>query len=141
MPTPWEALDATASAAIDRVMAERVLFTPMVSSANGRPQPDTARSEREVEGVFEWEGADIGIRLGVRKTWREANDLRSLVSGRKPVISVDRRWFGDFEAEPRQGDRVQLLDRPHLPVFQVSTTKRDGQSRIFLTLDQLGGQT
>lgn len=90
--------------------------------------------------IFEYLGKDYGIELGVRKTYREANDLRALSSGRDAIASIDRKHFASLDDEPRAGDKIEFLDMPALPAFQVVDVRRDGQSRMQLHLVHIGAQ-
>ncbi|NKW80367.1 hypothetical protein HGG72_08440 [Ochrobactrum pecoris] len=92
------------------------------------------------KGIFDYISVEYGVQLGVRRSYREANDLRSLQSGRDPQLSVDRLYFPVGAEEPKQGDLVVFPTRPELPDFQVVSSQRDGLSRIVLMLVQLGGQ-
>jgi len=144
----FKKLDAMSSRIIDVVNATRIRFIPMADSTNpnARRAQDPAREVVEVEGVFEYNSIEFGMELGVRKSYREANDLRNVSVGRTPHISVDRRWFPDHLKEPRQGDKmIILLDDgsidPSYPVFELMDNQRDGLARFESRLVQLDSQT
>jgi hypothetical protein len=130
--------DRAASRTVDRVNAIRFRLLPQASTPNGRPGPDPTRSEVNGRGVFDYVATEQGLQLGVRKSYREANDLRALQTGRDPQLSVDRRYFGS--EEPKQGDIVIFPDNPELPSFDVMSVPRDGLSRLVLMLSHGGAQ-
>lgn len=136
----FDRLDRMTSRAVDTINAIRFELTPMASSPNGRPNLDPTRNVVRGKGVFGYVSTEFGIQLGVRKSYREANDLRSLQTGRDPVLSVDRKWFPIGTQEPRQGDLVAFPDNPELPTFDVIAAARDGLSRLELQLAHKGAQ-
>ena len=98
-------------------------------------RPACRRSERQVvegSGIFDYVEADMPIELGERK--HASNDLRALVSGREPILSIDRQIFPTTAGEPRQGDLVEFPSKPDLPRFEIVSVRRDGQSRMVLRL-------
>lgn len=136
----FDRLDRMVSRAVDRTNAIRFEFTPIKRTPNGRDKLDTDRDNVSGKGVFDYVSNEFGIQLGVRKSYREANDLRSLQSGRDPQLSVDRKYFPDPDKEPRQGDIIIFPDHPELPRFEVDSAQRDGQSRIVFKFVQRGPQ-
>lgn len=130
----FDRLDNMVSRAVDFTQGDRVLITPMVAPPNGRPIPDTARAQITCIGVFDYVYIEHGLELGVRKSYREANDLRALQGGREPQVSIDRKYFPSSVVEPRQGDWVVILNKPDLPRFEVSSVQRDGMSRLVIML-------
>jgi hypothetical protein len=144
----FKRLDQMVSGAVDRVNKERFRLIPMLDNTdpNGRRRPDPERQVRDdLWGVFDYTSAEYGLELGVRKSYREANDLRAVSVGRKPVLSIDRKYFPDPLLEPRQGDLIEMLDdfgfpQPNLPQFEVMDNQRDGLARMELRLVQRGQQ-
>lgn len=136
----FDRLDRMASKAVDRINAIGFTLTPMARSPNGRPRQDDDRPVITGKGVFDYFEAEYGIELGVRKSYRESNDLRALQSGREPLVSIDRKYFATLASEPRQGDIMEFDERANLPRFEVVSAKRDGQSRIMVQLVHLGSQ-
>ena len=145
-------LDSIASRTNDTINAGWVRIVPRVdgSNPNARRSADPAREVVDVEGIFEYNSIEFGMELGVRKSYREANDLRNVSVGRTPDISIDRRWFPDKDKEPRQGDHLYMLRAaaggglevdPGYPAFEVMDNQRDGLARTLLRLIQLGSQT
>lgn len=134
----FDRLDKMVSSTADAINATRVKFTPMRSNPNGRNSPDPDREELIVKGVFDYYSVEYGIQLGVRRSYREANDLRALQAGREPYLSIDRKHFPSVDAEPRQGDIIEFPDKPDLPRFEVISGQRDGQARMVLLLSSLG---
>lgn len=126
--------------AIDEVFAEPIVITPRRSTPNGRGMQDPTRQVVTVQGVFTNPSKQLGIQLGVRKSYREANDLRALSMAREPYISVDRKHFTGLIGEPRQGDRIRLPNRPDHPEYEVMTVERDGITRLRMKLIQRGPQ-
>ena len=133
-------LDKLTSRAVDTVNATRFVLTPMTSTPNGRTQRDANRQIIDGRGIFDYVEMEYGVQLGVRKSYREGNDLRSVQSGRDPQLSIDRKYFGSLSEEALQGDIVKFPDDPDLPDFQVTKAQRDGLTRIKLDLVQIGGQ-
>ena len=136
----FDRLDKITSRAVDGVNATRFVLTPMRSTPNGRPQPDQSRQIINGRGIFDYVSVDVGVQLGVRKTYREGNDLRALQNGRDPQLSVDRKWFPIGVEEPKQGDIIEFPDKPELPNFQVVSSQRDGLNRLVLALVHIGAQ-
>lgn len=136
----FDRMDRAASRTVDRVNSIPFVFTPMKSTPNGRSGTDPNRPGVQGRGIFDYISVEYGIQLGVRRSYREANDLRSLQSGRDPQLSVDRRLFPTGALEPRQGDTVRFPTRSDLPEFQVVSSQRDGLARLVLKLVQVGGQ-
>ncbi|MDQ0422295.1 hypothetical protein J2045_003343 [Peteryoungia aggregata LMG 23059] len=136
----FDRLDRMLSRTVDRTNAISFELTPYVSTPNGRPMPDPNRQVIRGKGIFDYFSTEFGIQLGVRKSYREANDLRSLHAGRDPQLSVDRIYFPIGVQEPKQGDIVSFPDRPELPEFDVTSAQRDGMSRLVLMLAQRGAQ-
>ncbi len=146
--SPFERFDKLTSAAVDRVNKTRFKHIPMrdPSDPNGRrvPDPDRQASD-ELWGIFDYTSIEYGLELGVRKSYREANDLRAVSVGRKPILSVDRKYFPSALAEPRQGDIIVLLtadgqERTDLPPFEVMDNQRDGLARFEMRLVHRGQQ-
>lgn len=136
----FDRLDRMVSRAIDRTNAIPFVLIPQKSTANGRPGPDATRTVVNGKGILDYISTEFGIQLGVRKSYREANDLRSLQTGRDPQLSVDRIYFPVGLQEPKQGDLIQFPSRPELPEFDVASVQRDGQSRLVFMLVQRGAQ-
>lgn len=136
----FDRLDRITSRAVDRVNAIPFRFTPRKSTPNGRPSFDTDRVIIEASGIFSYLSVEHGIQLGVRKSYREANDLRALQTGREPELSVDRVYFPVGEQEPKQGDLIEFPENPELPSFDVISAQRDGLSRVVLKLVHRGAQ-
>lgn len=145
-------LDQISSRVQDVVNARWARYVPRAEATanpNAAREQDPRRSAMEIEVIFEYNSNEFGMELGVRKSYREANDLRNVSVGRTPDVSIDRRWFPDKDAEPRQGDHIILLKKDELgnlvpdlayPVFEVMDNQRDGLARFVLRLAQLGSQ-
>ena len=133
-------LDKLTSRAVDSVNATRFILTPYKATPNGRGQRDATRKVVHGRGVFDYVEMEYGVQLGVRKSYREGNDLRSVQSGRDPQLSVDMMYFPGVDEAALQGDIVTFPDDPNLPDFQVTKAQRDGMNRIRLDLVQIGGQ-
>lgn len=146
----FEKLDAMASRTNDRTNAvpfRMYAKEENVANPNARRSPSTTRPPLLVgEGIFEYTSIEFGMELGVRKSYREANDLRNVSVGRQPVISIDRSFFGALGREPQQGDVIVILmddaltPRPDYPPFEVLDAQRDGLARLVCRLVQLGPQ-
>ncbi|SCM79965.1 conserved hypothetical protein [uncultured Pleomorphomonas sp.] len=136
----FDRLDRLASRTVDRVNKIRFILTPMARTPNGRPSEDPGREPVDGYGIFDSLSVEFGLQLGVRKSYREGNDLRTNQVGRDPQISVDRRYFSSGWI-PKQGDVVSFPDNDDLPDFDVVSSEPDGLSRIVLRLLQQGAQT
>lgn len=136
----FERMDRLVSRTVDRVNAIPFVLAPISKTPNGRGGHDPHRKVVTGYGVLSYMAAEFGVQLGVRRSYREANDLRAIQSGREPELSVDRRYFCGVENEPRQDDIVTFPTKPDLPDFQVVGVRRDGLARLVLVLVQLGGQ-
>ncbi len=139
--TIFDRLDRVASRTVDRVNAIEFRLTPMVRPSNARPAPDPDREVVNGKGIFDYQAEGSGLELGVRKTYREGNDLRNLMIAKKPFLSVDRSYFPSLDDEPRQGDKIEFPNRTELPPFDVVSTERDDLSRLVITLVHQGHQT
>jgi len=132
----FDRLDRMTSRAVDQVNSVRFLLIPRISTPNGRGTPDPNREEVLGRGIYDDVAAEYGVQLGVRRSYREANDLRALQVGSEPQLSVDIIHFP--ADKPRQGDVVKFPDRTDLPDFQVISAQPDGLNRIVLHLVQIG---
>ena len=137
----FDRLDQVVSRTVDAINEITFVFTPMAATPNGRSKPDASRSAIEDgKGVFDYIETEYGIELGVRKSYREANDLRALQTGREAFLSVDRAYFPTVADEPQQGDIFEFPEKPDLPRFEVVSVRRDGMSRLSIRLVHLGSQ-
>ena len=132
----FEHLERIASGTVNTVNAIPFVFTPMKVSPNGRPGPDPDRPVIEARGIFDYLDSNAGVELGNRTVRGSGNDLHTVRSAVEPVLSVDRRIFGDVSCEPRQDDVIEFPSRPDLPVFTVVSARRDGMSRLEVKLAQ-----
>lgn len=135
-----ELLSELSDPVVDEHYGEGMTFIPRLSTENGREGIDPDRENIEAVGVFFYPPTEFGIELGVRRSYREANDLRAMSIGRDPQIYVDRRYFPTTAVEPRQGDHVRLNSRPELPTMRITSVQRNGLTRIVLKLVHLGSQ-
>ena len=136
----FDRFDRIASRTVDRTNAIPFVLTPMIQTPNGRPDVDLDRPVIEGRGIFDDVSSEYGVQLGVRKSYREANDLRSLQTGRDPQFSVDMKWFPTEDARGRQGDRISFPNKPDYPDFDVISAQPDGMARIVFTLANKGPQ-
>ena len=143
----FKRLDKMASRTNDTTNAEYFRLIPMTdrTNPNARRVADGVRVPVVGKGIFEYTSIEFGMELGVRKSYREANDLRNVSVGREPRISIDRSYFAGTDYEPRQGDVLIILDDnkepvPDLPPFKVLDNQRDGLARFVLRLAQEGNQ-
>ncbi|MBC6714788.1 hypothetical protein H9Q09_01130 [Aurantimonas sp. DM33-3] len=140
----FDRLERMASQTIDWLNGESFTLIPIQQAINGRAGRDQDRPIIEGKGVFEYTSIESGLQLGVRKSYREANDLRALQVGRQPILSVDRRVFDDVNGDPiedalvRQGDFVRFPEDQNLPDFDVVSAQPDGHSRIVIKLVSRG---
>lgn len=135
-----EMLDRYVEPHVDEHHGEKFKLTPWLTTPNGRGAQDPARTIIEGVGVLEYESGEQGIQLGVRKTYREANDLRAIPLGRHPILIVQSKFFPTPDVEPRQGDLIEMVEAPELPLFDVVSAQRDGLTRIEIFLVHRGTQ-
>jgi len=133
----FDRLDRLVSRAVDRLNAIPFTLKPQYSTPNGRPGDDPARPRMEIKGIFDFITVEYGVQLGVRRSYREANDLRALQVGADPQLSIDVLYFKGAEL-PRQGDMIEFTENPELPEFQVISAQPDGLSRIVLKMGKIG---
>lgn len=140
----FDRLDQVVSGTVDVINADPFILMPQMQTPNGRPALDPTRPIVGLlvpaYGVFDYISEEYGIQLGVRKSYREANDLRALQTGRDPRLSIDRKYFPTPDVEPKQGDKVKFPTFPVLPIFSVVSCQRDGLSRLELLLVHEGSQ-
>lgn len=125
---------------LDRQYAVAVELTRMTQAVNGRPAADPAFPVRTLQGVFFYYPKAFGIELGVRKTYREANDFRATQSGRDPFVLFKADDFATQAEEPRKDDLIRFPDLYPDLIFQVYQSERDGLTRIVVSLVLEGGQ-
>jgi len=128
----FDRLDQMTSRAVDRVNAVDFTFTPMTGPPNGRREFDASRSIVAGRGILDMVDDDMPLELGSRD--RSGNDLRALLSGSTPVLSLDRSYFPTAASEPRQGDRIEFPGRSDLGTMEVVSVQRDGLARTVLQL-------
>lgn len=137
----FDRAEEAASRTVDVVNRTRFTITPQSKgSANGRRSADPNRPVLCGYCIFDYISKEYGLELGVRKTYRESNDLRAISVGRDAIVSIDRRYFMEFAEEPKQGDIIEFPEKPQLPAFQIMDVQRDGMSRLELRLVHLGSQ-
>ena len=124
---------------VDAFYGEKIFLTPMKTSPNGRPKIDPEYGALEMTGTVVYPTSEFGVEMGVRKSYREANDLRSVQTGAQMVISFDNREFQKYGYEPRQGDRIDVPGRPKEPPFDVVSTRPDGTTRTEIHLVKFRG--
>ena len=78
----FDRLDRVASRTVDRINKIRIVVTPWKTTPNGRGAQDPDRTVVTCKGIFDYVSIEHGLELGVRKSYREANDLRALQVGR-----------------------------------------------------------
>lgn len=140
MKNAFDRLDRMTSKAADRVNKIPVEIIPMIRTENGRGSQDNTREVICGYAIFDYVSQEAGVELGVRRSYREANDLRALQVGREPLLSIDRKHFCGLSEEPKQGDLLKFPTRDDLPDFDVVSTRRDGLSRMEIKLIHRGGQ-
>jgi hypothetical protein len=133
-------LDKVVSRTADRINSITVCLIPILKTPNGRGGQDPNRDMLTIKGIFDYVSVEHGLELGVRKSYREANDLRALQNGRDPQVSLDRLYFEEGVDEPRQGDLINFPNNPELPDFEIISTHRDGLSRVVVKLAHKGTQ-
>jgi hypothetical protein len=137
----FDRAEEAASRTVDVVNRTKFVITPQArSTPNGRRSGDPDRPVLEGYCIFDYISKEYGLELGVRKTYRESNDLRAISVGRDAIVSIDRRYFMAFAEEPKQGDIIEFPEKPQLPGFEIMDVQRDGMSRLELRLVHMGSQ-
>lgn len=127
----FDRLDRMTSVQCDRMFSVSAVIDGMQTTPNGRPQPDPARSEIHVRGIFDQAPAYAEIEQGKRD--RTGNDLRTVVSGADFTFSIDIRRY-PAAASAKQGDLLVLDDARR---FRISSVRPDGLSRAVFVLTKL----
>lgn len=125
-----------ASETIDSVYADHEFrMTPMIAEPNSRAKPDPSRPIVEGRCPFIYASKEFGIQLGVRKTYREANDFRSITIGYEPFASIAKGYFETKASWPSQDDIFEIVSEPDFPRFKVLDVQPDGMERLELRLE------
>lgn len=136
MATPFTCALAALDTSVDWAFAERIRISPMIATANGRPALDPSRPLVEPMAVV---GAAPTLLRPVETRGTGREDRFGIgFAAEKHVVSVQRSQLDGVE--PKVRDRVTLLDRPGLPVFEIA--REPGQSdavRITFPLAAIGG--
>lgn len=122
----FDRIDEMTSRAVDREFASAFACTPMLSTPNGRSIPDPERSEWEGIGILTEALADVPVDIGARN---RSNDMRSLVTGARYELSVDRTRYPAADGV-KQRDRFAIGTRE----FEVLEIRPDGLRRILFGL-------
>ncbi|KZL17688.1 hypothetical protein PsAD2_03025 [Pseudovibrio axinellae] len=125
-----------ASDTIDDVMGDyEFKITPMSDeTTNSRAKPDPNRAVVVGRCPFIYAAKEFGMQLGVRKTYREANDFRAISIGSAPFASVAAHYFENLETHPEQGDIFEITSKPEFPKFKILDVQPDGMERIEMRL-------
>jgi hypothetical protein len=132
MVSPFLAIDAAASAAVDTAFGEKVRILPRLGGKYSAGGADHDRSERDVIAVLT-EDHDVqrtdGDRIGKNFGFNlEAGPIR---------VSFDNGLFPALSDRPNKGDQLQARDRPGQPIFEVVRVLPDNASRIVLHCSRL----
>ncbi|TBN19391.1 hypothetical protein EYC79_01375 [Agrobacterium cavarae] len=96
-------LDRLASKQCDRMYSVSAVIDGVVSTPNGRSQPDPDRREIHIRGIFDEAPAYAAVEQGKRD--RSGNDLATLIHGADFVFSVDVLRY-PAAASVKQNDHV-----------------------------------
>lgn len=127
MKNLFAAADAQSSAAISRIHGERILLLPWRPARKFVPgAPDETRAQAEFVSVLS--GA-----IGQQNMKGEATgyDFVATATIRDRKLSTDVR---DWPAQARDGDRVQALDLPGQPIYEITSILPEIASRIWAHL-------
>ncbi len=119
------------SRAVDAVMHDGsfTVYPQLKATTNSRAGADPNRAEFSGRRcILSLLSVESGLQLGVRKTYRESNDFRTVSIGRDFYVSIDRAYLGDNEL--KQGDLISFADYPKWGRFKLSAVKPDGKSRV-----------
>jgi hypothetical protein len=128
MTTPFDAIAAKGAAARDRVMGERLLITPMLPGRYKGGVPDETRP-----APFTLTGTVVTstsvVRMNDNVVGRDFNSQWAS-DGFLAFVSNDEIAGRDIRA----GDRVQRIDRPGQPLFEINLRSPDGAVGMFYRL-------
>ncbi|MGH0004861.1 hypothetical protein ACQU0X_32770 [Pseudovibrio ascidiaceicola] len=119
------------SRAVDAVMHDGsfTVYPQTKATTNSRASSDPDRGEFSGRRcILSLLSIESGIELGVRKTYRESNDFRTVSIGRDFYVSIDKANLGGNEM--KQGDFIHFASYPKWGRFKLFSVKPDGKSRI-----------
>ncbi|KAB2738460.1 hypothetical protein F9K90_07180 [Brucella anthropi] len=127
----FDRMERQLSRTIDRTFAIRFAIHPQRSTPNGRPAVDPERQSWTGKGILEENAEAVDVEVGRRDG--AGNSLGTMVRGHSSEFSVDvHRWPNAVHA--RQGDLIEFDD---LRWFLITSTRRDGMSRVVWVLTEL----
>lgn len=132
MPNIFSAADAKASAALSRVMGERIQWLPWKAGGDftaGGADPDRAPAQPVIFTAI------LSGALGrMNSSGDRADNFRGYVTTRDRELSIDQADFPDVAI--KLGDHFKALDQPGEPEFEaVASPLPDGSgSRIIIPL-------
>lgn len=119
------------SRAVDAVMHDGAftVYPQKKATTNSRPSYDPDRPEFSGSRcILSLLSIEHGLELGVRKTYRESNDFRTISVGRDFYVSIDIRYIQEHQLNA--GDQIGFSDYPKWGTFTIIAPKPDGKSRI-----------
>jgi hypothetical protein len=124
MPTPFAALDALVSGAVDAALGERLRFTPQRKADNWNAGADGSRAIVECVGTFLDGDTDVSFTDGDR----HQSSFNSRASNQTAFATVDRARFVPGSG-PRKGDKVEVIDQIPVRAFIIIDVYPDGLTR------------
>lgn len=112
MPNIFTAADARSSAAVSRIFGEDLRWIPWKKggySSAGGPDPDRTGAD--------FRGTLMGGLGSQNASGDRDGDFSASVTTRDRSITVDRR---DWPAGVKNGDRIQALEQPGQPLFEIA---------------------
>lgn len=131
MPSPFDAIDAAAQAAVDRLFGEGIRVIPRSGDGNYAGAPDAARPVRE--GVR----ATVARAAGAKATDYSGSQRNgSAVASMPAEIWIDAAAYAGLGYEIKRGDWIELTDDilASPPRFHVAAVHRgdNGDAQIIL---------
>lgn len=123
MPSEFAGLERLVSEAVDATMGEPTRVVPRANGTYFSGPADGARAPITIAGVVDYNPVTI-----VSKDTGKYDGMRPVVAGDRLHVSYDVKNFPDWK--PREGDVIELIDRPGSPSANVSRVDPDGLGRI-----------
>jgi len=117
MTSPFDAFDASLSAATVQALGERAVLRPRVSSQYAERAADEDRHQQAVTGVFSAGPADSSLK-GSASSGDFAGTTRLATLTAAFWIAADAA--ASLSARPVKGDTITLIGREGCPVYTIT---------------------
>jgi len=124
MTANYQAIRERSARAVDAVMAESILLAPMSDE-----YADPSRVKIEFKAVLRTGGAkNTSLNGGMGRDW-----VSRIVAGRAQ-LHIDRA--ANTALVCKRGDKIQALDRPGQPIFEILDIDDRGHTRLVIDLGE-----